>query len=62
MNGGKAEMKTQVKCEGCRVYTNVWYDMREEGTFCPSCYCVWFPELADDEDQRIAKEFEENGG
>jgi hypothetical protein len=55
-------LKTYVTCEGCRVLVHKWYDMRDEGTFCPVCYCVWFPELTDDEDRRIAEEFEENGG
>jgi hypothetical protein len=55
-------LRTHVKCEGCGVRVNKWYDLGNEGTFCPICYCLWFPELADEEDKRIAEEFEENGG
>ena len=54
--------RTHVKCEACSVDVHKWYDLGNEGCFCPICYCLWFPELADDEDQRIAEDFEENGG
>lgn len=50
--------RTHVKCEGCGVDTHKWYDMDKEGSFCPICYCNWFPELADNEDYEIAEEFE----
>lgn len=54
--------RTHVKCEGCRVDVHKWYDLGNEGCFCPICYCLWFPELADEEDHNIAEAFEENRG
>lgn len=55
-------MQTMVKCEGCQTYVHKWYDMGKEGAFCPCCYIVWYPELADDEDYKIAEAFEADGG
>lgn len=54
--------KTSVQCEGCRKKVNQWYDMGIDGSFCPCCYIVWYPELATSEDLYRAEEFEENGG
>ena len=54
--------RTHVKCEGCMVDTHTWYDMGNEGNFCPICYCVWFPDLANADDYLQAEEFEANGG
>ena len=44
------------------VDTHTWYDMGNEGNFCPICYCVWFPDLANADDYLQAEEFEANGG
>jgi len=62
MGERKIMFKTHVKCEGCRTQVCKWYDLGNEGMFCPICYCLWFPELVDSEDKKIAEEFEENGG
>ena len=54
-------MKTFVICTGCKVFTRKWYNMREEGTYCPVCYVETFPELADIDDIERANEFEAMG-
>ena len=54
--------KTKVVCEGCMVTVHTWYDMEDEGCFCPCCYVVWYPDLATSEDFDRAEDFEANGG
>ena len=51
--------RTHVKCEGCQVDTHTWYDMGDEGNFCPICYCVWYLDLADESDHKLAEDFAE---
>jgi hypothetical protein len=55
---GKDRFRTYVECDGCGKSTNTWYDMREDGCFCPTCYCERYPDLVDEDDIKRAEDYE----